>query len=208
MNIPLLEDRLAANPRSPLFARLASLYANEGRFDEAIDLCTAGLKEFPEYPTAHLVLARCFEATGRTVEALIEYRRVLKAVPDNPTVRDLLGRIEKREQEAFRAFAEERLSQLRARRGTMVTQSGTPGKTRVAGSIAEGEEDSHVGAGGEAKIVTVTLAEIYASQGEFDEAIQVYKRLMMEKQDRAAEFTQRIKELEQLARARQAEMRT
>lgn len=195
MNIPLLEERLAANPRSPLFARLASAYAREGRYEDAIDLCTRGLKEFPEYPTAHLVLAECYQSTGRTVEALIEYRRVLKAVPDNPSVVNVLRLIEKREQEAFHAFAEERLKQLKMRKGKL-------SEARVAVSDEERESGSEV------KIVTVTLAEIYASQGEYEEAIQVYRRLAAGKEDKAEECVKRISELEQLARARQAELKT
>ncbi|MDH4069233.1 MAG: tetratricopeptide repeat protein [Ignavibacteria bacterium] len=200
MNIPLLEERLAANPRSPLFARLASCYAREGRFEEAIDLCTKGLKDFPEYPTAHLVLAECYQSTGRTVEALIEYRRVLKAVPDNPSVVKILRLIEKREQEAFHAFAEERLKQLKVRKGPM---------PQPAGKSQEVEQPKVARkSGNEGKIVTVTLAEIYASQGEYEEAVQVYRRLTAEKGDKTEEFAKRISELEQLARARAAEIKT
>jgi len=205
MDISLLEDRLSAKPKSPLFARLAACYEAEGRFDEAIDLCTRGLKEFPDYPTGHLVLGRCYEATGRNVEALIEYRRVLRFVPDNPTVRRMLERIEQREQEAFHTFAEERLKQLRQQQESSTIQEYV-GQARGEGRPGDDEE---IGPPDQSdrKIVTATLAEIYATQGEFREAIQVYRRLAAERPERSTEISGRIAELEGLARARQAELR-
>ena len=109
MNIALLEDRLAANPKSPLFARLGAGYLKEGQAQRAVELCVAGLVDYPDYMTGHLVLARAFEVLGRNVEALVEYRRVLRVFPDNKNVLEQVQTIERREQESFRSFAEERL---------------------------------------------------------------------------------------------------
>ena len=201
MNSSLLEDRLAANPGSPLFARLAAAYEQEGRYEEAVTLCAAGLKHFPDYATGHLVLGRCFEALGRNVEALIEYRRALKLVPDSLTISRLLEHIEEREQEAFRSFAEERLKELRGKEPVSVERY-------MDREHAPASEETGAHQQSERTIVTATLAEIYASQGEFTEAIQVYRRLSAEKPDRSKEFSRRIKELEGLARAKAAEVRT
>lgn len=49
----------------------------------------------------------------------------------------------------------------------------------------------------ESEMVTPTLAEIYASQGEFNAAIQAYEILMFSQPAKAAEFQKRIQDLQQ-----------
>jgi tetratricopeptide (TPR) repeat protein len=195
MTTTFLEERLAANPSSPLFARLASCYLKEGQVQRAIDLCVDGLKRFPDYSTAHLVLGQCYEALGRDVEALIEYRQALRSVPDNAHVRTLVQRAEQREREAFRAFAEERVRKLSAKKGTLTFREF------VDGPVETGADEEVLSTGG--TIVTATLAEIYATQGEYAEAIRTYKRLSMERPQEAAQYARRITELEELERARE-----
>jgi len=202
----MLEARLAANPRSPLFARLASCRLKEGRTQEAIDLCVEGLKTYPDYSTAHLVLGECYEALGRNVEALLEYRRVLKAVPDNFRVKSLLEKAERREQESFKAFAEERVRTLNVKKGTLSLEGFlSDTKTPEPGGRSEDEPEAAMPGAGSNKIVTPTLAEIYASQGEYREAIEAYKRLLKERPMESQHFSRRIVELEDLARMQQAE---
>lgn len=50
----------------------------------------------------------------------------------------------------------------------------------------------------ETEMVTPTLAEIYASQGEYTAAIQAYEILMFTQPGKTAEFQQRVKELQRL----------
>lgn len=50
----------------------------------------------------------------------------------------------------------------------------------------------------DSNMVTPTLAEIYASQGEFTAAIQAYEILMFTQPGKTAEYQQRVKELQKL----------
>jgi hypothetical protein len=50
----------------------------------------------------------------------------------------------------------------------------------------------------ETDMVTPTLAEIYASQGEYTAAIQAYEILMFTQPGKTAEFQQRVKDLQRL----------
>jgi tetratricopeptide (TPR) repeat protein len=206
MNTATLELRLQANPKSPLFARLAFCYLSEGQTEKAIATCLAGLKNFPEYTTGHLVLGQCYETSGRDMEALLEYRSVLRAVPDNPRVRSLAEKIEKREQEAFQAFAEERVKAMKEKRGTLSLEKFMSGTDRPNAGPPPGAPELQAKSASQGiSIVTPTLAEIYASQGEFEEAIQAYKRLLKERPEQSAKFSKRIGELEREYRAKQAE---
>jgi hypothetical protein len=51
------------------------------------------------------------------------------------------------------------------------------------------------------EIVTPTLAEIYADQGAYQEAIRTYKLLVSRKPEERAHFEQRIHELEEIWRS-------
>ena len=227
ISVPALEAKLASNPKSPFFARLAAHYMKEGRTKEALDLCLEGVKAFPHYATGHLVLARCYEALGRNIEAMLEYRMVLKVVPDNAPVQSQMKLVEQREQDAFKSFAEERTRQLKDRKNEMqvenyvaedsATKDGnvdvilkrlqdvkkiTPGpdtKDTLEKDLATGD------AANKPKIVTETLAEIYASQGEYGEAIEAFRRLMTERPLESERYEKRIVQLEELARHQQGQ---
>lgn len=58
--IAYLKSRLKDNPKSLVFARLADLYLDQNRVDEAIRLCAAGVKHNPSYVTGNYVLAKAY----------------------------------------------------------------------------------------------------------------------------------------------------
>jgi tetratricopeptide (TPR) repeat protein len=227
-HIPTLEEKLSANPRSPVFARLASYYLKEGLVQKAVEVCLNGLKSYPHYATAHLVLGQCYESLGRNIEAMLEYRRALKAVPDNPRLQTLLRNAEQREQDAFKAFAEERVQKLKGRRDTMTfeqyekdetpekestidfllrrlqaAQTATQDRIPVERSAPSEEREVTP-----VKIVTATLAEIYANQGEYKEAIGAYRKLLEQRPTDAQRYEKRIAQLEELGRLQQLESKT
>jgi tetratricopeptide (TPR) repeat protein len=228
--IPVLESRLSANPRSPVFARLAAYYLTEGKVDRTVELCLEGLRHFPHYPAAHLVLGKAYEAQGRHVEAMLEYRKVKRAVPDNPAVAELLRKVELREQDAFRAFAEDRERKLIDRRNTIpferyVADEPDPGagaadfvleRLRAAEAPPASTpvrkerppDPPAAKAPSSPKIVTATLAEIYASQGEYQAAITAYQRLREQHPEEAGRYDRRIAQLEESARLQHDEHRS
>jgi len=179
----------------------------DGQTQKAADFCVEGLKVFPDYTTAHLVLGQCYELLGRNVEAILEYRTALKSVPENAHVRNLLQRVEQREDEAFKAFAEERARKFKGRTGTLTLDTfalhPSGSVTKETGSSDEDPVEETPSP--TSKIVTATLAEIYAKQGEFGEAIQTYRRLLKERPLESEQYTKRITELEELARIQQTE---
>src|ERR1051325_12003956 len=83
MNYSQIASRLERYPASTLFARLASEYIDSGRVSDARALCTAGLLEYPEYSTGHLILAECHAAENRYRDAVESLRRALDLNPDS-----------------------------------------------------------------------------------------------------------------------------
>ncbi len=226
MHIPSLEARLATRAKSPLFARLASYYLKEGQIQKAVDVCMEGLKHYPNYATAHLVLGKCYEAMGRNIEAILEYGRAAKTMPDNPTVLGLLKHVELREQESFRVFSEERTSKLKERKDTIPFETYVEERHEQKESTAEfllrrlqdvrknapqsaprhqPVEEPQTNAVAPSKIVTATLAEIYATQGEYKEAIEAYRKLVSQRPIEAERYVKRIAQLEELSRSQHEE---
>jgi tetratricopeptide (TPR) repeat protein len=224
--LPSLEARIASNAKSPSFARLASYYLGEGQHQKALEICQEGLKHFPEYATAHFVLGKCYEAMGRNIEAMLEYRRTLKAMPDSLAVQSSLRRVEQQEQEAYRAFSEERSRKLQERTAAVSFESYANDAVDKKESTADfllrrlqevkktaprtpfeqrRSEESGGPAVAPSKIVTATLAEIYATQGEYGEAIEAYKKLITQRPIEAERYAKRIAQLEELSKLQQAE---
>ncbi len=194
-----LEARLAANPRSMAFARLAGLYLRQGNLEDALRLCVDGVRRFPRYGTGHLVLGKCYEALGRNVEAMLEYRKALRATPDNATIRQILAAVEKKEEEAFRLFEKERTRRMEGQRDTLSAHTYVTSMEKEP-IVKKAEER-----GPNIRIVTPTLAEIYATQGEYDEAIAAYNKLIEQRPGDAARYSIRVRELKELRRIREAE---
>jgi len=92
--ITALEQRLSKEPQSPLFARLAALYLQSGRAQDALKLCDDGLANFPFYATAHLVKGKALASLNMLAEAKHEYEVVREFLPTNATVAKLHSSIE------------------------------------------------------------------------------------------------------------------
>jgi tetratricopeptide (TPR) repeat protein len=168
--IESLEKRLASNPHSPAFARLASLSLDAGRLEEARDLCEKGIAYYPQYATAHLLLGQCHRRMQRLDEARKEFSETLTLQPKCETARALLQSITIAKEQSQRFSGE---------------------------TVYEEEQRSPVGN----EIVTPTLAEIYAAQGAYREAIRTYTQLVDRKPGEKERFEQRIRELEEIWRS-------
>ena len=213
----------ATGATSPWFARTAADLLDSGNIKEALRICVEGTRVFPRYTTGRLLLGRCYEALGSHVEAMLEYARVLEVFPDNPLVQGLLKRAEQREQQGFDAFASEWQARLQGRKDRLTFEEyvGTPnaGSDQSMEQIIqqlEGAprripvqdappptEGTHEAPVSPARFVTATLAEIYASQGEYDEAIEAYRTLATQRPGSAERYQKRLTELEELKRMQQ-----
>jgi tetratricopeptide (TPR) repeat protein len=173
------------------WVQTAAEHLDQGRVEEAMRLSLEGTRVHPWYATGHLVLGRCFERLKRLPESLIAYRNALAVLPDNPMLQKLVRDAEYSAEAEFAAF---RLEQGRRLEGTADRQS--------LGDFLGGKEPLEDQAKARGLFVTPTLAEIYASQGEFGEAIDAYKTLAEHRPEQETRFRERIKQLQELARQR------
>ncbi|SRR5712692_3362101 len=205
MTVKELEARVHDHPQSPLFARLAEEYLRSRRVHDAFRLCEEGLRLFPEYTTAHLVAAGCFAQRSEFQYALHHIDVAIDRLPENRVLAKLRdGWLEKYR----RAQGEKGLSKTQEPRTTPLDELAgklktveriTPkSDTRSPSSVIPGDERILE----DAPIVSVTLAEIYATQGAYEAAIAMYRKLQRQKPQRAEQFEGKIRELEEKLRQR------
>jgi tetratricopeptide (TPR) repeat protein len=94
LNIEQIESRITRRPYSPLFARLAAEYLSAGRIQEAKELCTTGLENYPTYSTAYFVLAKCLEKEENYPSALENLRAAKSLNPNSQVLDDFERNIE------------------------------------------------------------------------------------------------------------------
>jgi len=80
--IQKLEDKIRANPLTPEFVKLANYYLINGNISEAIDLLHAGLKFYPGYTTAHLLLGKAYLSNRYFMDAKRLFEKLLQEHPE------------------------------------------------------------------------------------------------------------------------------
>ncbi|MBW7887909.1 MAG: hypothetical protein H3C35_06065 [Bacteroidetes bacterium] len=89
-DIEFITTKMAENPNSPLFARLADLYIGVNKANEAQKLCEEGIKLFPDYYAGHLVLGKTYLHFHEYSQAKICLERALELSPFNQTIQKFL----------------------------------------------------------------------------------------------------------------------
>lgn len=208
---------------APSFAHDAARHLLDGDIHRAMELCTRGVAAFPHYATGYFVLGKCYEALGRTVESLVEYRRALSILPDNLEVQQEVKHAEEKEQKEFQKFAKEQEKKLEGKKEPVpveqfLSRQPTSEESaieylakrlqdakRMQPNASPTSEPDPVQPGSEQRFVTVTIAEIYASQGAFNESINAYQEILKRYPEEKERFEKRIRELEELRTNQQHE---
>jgi tetratricopeptide (TPR) repeat protein len=78
-----LRRRVQRDPSSIAFAQLAEEYRRAAMFQDAVDVCRAGLAVHPTYLSAHVTLGRALVELDQFDEAEQELQHVLESAPEN-----------------------------------------------------------------------------------------------------------------------------
>src|SRR5438046_4654601 len=78
-----LRRRVQKDPSSIAFAQLAEECRRAGEFQEAVDVCRAGLELHPGYLSARVTLGRSLIELDELDEAQLELQLVLSTAPEN-----------------------------------------------------------------------------------------------------------------------------
>ena len=161
---------LARESSSLVFAALSEAYRRRNMLDQAIAVCKKGLHHHPGFLSGRVALARAYVDKGETDQAVKELERVILAAPDNLIAQGLLLAVyeEKHDWDNLEKTVHRILSvDPRDEKATKCWQT-----LRTQPTTSE-----NAAGGKSGEIVTQTLAEIYASQGYYDKAFDIYRKL-------------------------------
>ena len=93
------------NRNSPLFVKIANSQIEDNNVDEAIEILRAGLKTYPEYPVAHILLGKAFAMKGNFGEALECYKKGSNIIQSEETYNFYVNELEemKKQRSLFEA---------------------------------------------------------------------------------------------------------
>ena len=206
------------NNKSPLFARVAENEIEKNNIDEAIRILTDGLINHPGFSVAYFLLSKAHTIKGNYGQALKFIKKGSELIHSPKSFDHYLREIDaiKKQRQLFNVSRwadsanqqfsnftsitvnktqtdnppqsiEETLNKLTAEIAG-VTQSVKEAKKKIEESKPKDFTNNDF-------IVSETLAKIYITQGEFKEAIAVYKKLKIKNPEKETYFDSKISEL-------------
>jgi tetratricopeptide (TPR) repeat protein len=206
------------NNKSPLFARVAENEIEKNNIDTAIKILTEGLINHPDFSVAYFLLGKAYSIQGNYGQALKSIKKGSELIHSPKTFDYYLREIDaiKKQRQLFNVSRWANTSNENSMQNVQ-TQSNESNQIKTSESIeetlnkltAEIEGTSKVIKEAKKKIednrikeytnndfiVSETLAKIYITQGEFKEAISVYKKLKIKNPDKEVYFDSKIVEL-------------
>jgi tetratricopeptide (TPR) repeat protein len=214
---------MAQESPSRMFMIQAKEMFDAGQFSAAIMTLQEGLRQYPHFISARVLLGEVYWTSGEVALARTELEQVVTAVPDNFAAHRKLALIY-RESGEFEAAsrscravlqANPRDLEMRALMDQLKPKMSQPKDTKsgvagpaskpaasAPGAVSPGHihakrTDSASAQINPATIDTETLAELYIVQGHREEGLSVYRRLAAKEPDNAR-YRERIASLEHL----------
>lgn len=206
------------NNKSPLFARVADNEIEKNNIDSAIKILTEGLTNHPDFSVAYFLLGKAHTIKGNYGQALKCIKKGSELIHSPKTFDYYLREIDaiKKQRQLFNVSRWAETSNENQIQQTQIQQAPVK-QVKTSESIeetlnkltAEIEGTSQVIKEAKQKIeenrvkeysnndfiVSETLAKIYITQGEFKEAISVYKKLKQKNPEKESYFDLKIAEL-------------
>ncbi|KXK49518.1 MAG: Tetratricopeptide repeat protein [Chlorobi bacterium OLB5] len=231
--IQKLEDKIRANPFTPEFVKLANYYLINGNINEAIDLLQAGLKFYPGYTTAHLLLGKAYLSNRYFIDAKNLFEKLLSEHPEMAIARKYLDiAAELMKTEVSRRFEDDIIPKLEFKAPVfndydfnynlfpsyeieelssdkidlnLIDDSNDYEEFRKVfesphffkkENSKPSYEKKRLKNKFEVKIITETLADIFARQGNYFDAMEAYTYLLKIKPERKEILESKISEVE------------
>ena len=175
----------------PLRLLLAEAYVEEGLLSQAETEINTATSQMDRYASAYRLQAEVYRAQKRNAEALRSLNTYLALRPHDERAMDLLS-----EMEEETARAEEEIP------GPVTVEAletGAP-KTDEPRAVEEEKVGFRFDEEVLSEIATPTLAEVYVNQGQIEEAISIYQRVLTQNPEDKASLT-RVEELRALLAA-------
>jgi len=186
---------MAKEAGSRAFVTKAKSLADAGKFADAIKVLQDGLKQYPSFTSARVLLGEIYWTSGDVPLARVELEQVTKAVPDNFAAHRRLALIYRELGDYPSALescrivlqANPRDQEMRSLEGTVqvLMGHGAPSTKPEEGEIPLETSHASIDLPVFSNVVLAesdaldseTLAELYLVQGEREKGLAVYRRL-------------------------------
>jgi tetratricopeptide (TPR) repeat protein len=195
------------NNDSSLFARLAASEIENKNYQNAIEILEKGIKKFPSYPTANFIYAIALAYQGKMTESIAMIKKTRNIFPCEETILYYLNKVSRidRDQNSFAdssrvSFLPDDFVKKESFEDKLASIAEELKKARisitspVAGDISPKEEIAP-----SKQIVSETMAKILTAQGNFKEAVSVYKELAIQEPAKADYYNSLIENLKPLS---------
>lgn len=206
------------NNKSPLFARVAENEIEKNNIDEAIRILTEGLTNHPDFSVAYFLLSKAHTIKGNYGQALKFVKKGSEIIHSQKTFDYYLREIDaiKKQRQLFNVsrwadssnenftnFTSDQLNKSEKEKSSESIEATLnkltaeiEGATRSINDAKKKIEDNRIKEYSKTDfIASETLAKIYVTQGEFKEAISVYKKLKQKNPEKESYFNLKIDEL-------------
>ncbi len=198
-----LFERYRRSPESRVFVMLADACRKTDRIEEALEICEQGLGRHPEYASGYVVKGKCLYDLERHEDAQRAFVTVLDSDADNLVALKYLGMMEalagrfdsaRRYLKQILRLDPENPEIMAALKHVDEQRQGDPRQSK-RGAVERRQVDDEVAAEKPAaskepetvveddievsdELATITLADIYASQGYKDKALKIYEEVL------------------------------
>jgi len=179
------------NKLSPLFVRVANNELGKNNFERAVEILNEGLVHYPYYPVAHIMLGKSLMLLGEYKKALDSFRKGSELINSRKVYDYYLLEVEKLKKQ--RIFVEDADNKIGG--------SEEPKKINLQDELTSFDSMNNQDSGssylksGSESIVSETLANIYATQGESAEAIKIFEKLIIKNPHKKEYYLQKINEI-------------
>ena len=188
------------NNNSPLIVYKASKELEDNNIVKAIEMLNKAIEEYPYYPTPYFILATALAHNQEFDEAQIMLSKAHNILDNEQTYsyyKNLIEKI-KRESDGITSSFDDTVNKvldetlLDSDELETIDLLSTEKHIDIDNDKILNKVNTHLPDG---TIVTETLAEIYSSQGNFNEAKEIYEKLKYIYPDKAEKFERKILEL-------------
>jgi tetratricopeptide (TPR) repeat protein len=207
------------NKNTPLFVRKADYELEKKKLDEAVEILTKGIKEFPNYAAPYLLLGKIFALRGDYSIAIENIKKGSDLIHSRKTYGFYLNEIEniknkislgfsndtKIEKEAVKETPKEIMEDESFEKEKRLEPKPLPIDKKLGDLVKEiapdiqnnlpVERNEQEKSFGKNIIISDTLAKIYISQGEYKEAIDIYNLLKDKHPEKIDYYSKKIEEL-------------
>jgi tetratricopeptide (TPR) repeat protein len=185
------------NKQSPLFVRVANGEIEKNNVDKGVEILREGLSVYPDYPVAHILLGKALMLLGKYKESLDSFRKGSELVNSHKVFEYYLHEVEnlKKQRILFETTSLPGFIDAEENRSSPDKKISLENELSSFNSMTDHKSYAAAPGPGGDSIISETLANIYATQGEFREALSIFEKLLNKNPQKRDYYLEKISEL-------------